>query len=103
MKTSPYGCVGGDEEPVAILVIDRLAVKRVSGAPPASVAVIATAHNDRKPVGARPLPMLHVGCCTRPSFGLTSSRGSEGRRNKWGFETRGKRGISINHEKRVVG
>ena len=72
MKASAYGCVGGDEEPpVAILVIDGLAVMmRVSGASPAPV--VATVH-DKIAIGSRPLPMLHCSCYTRPGFGLVSS------------------------------
>ena len=68
MKDSAYGCVGGDEEPVAILVIDGLALMmRVSGASPAPIAVVAIVH-DNIAIGPRPLTTLHCSCCTRPGF-----------------------------------
>ena len=82
MKASAYGCVGGDEEPVAILVIDGLALMmRVSGASPASVGVVTTVH-DNKAIGPRPLPMFHCFCSARPGFDLVSSRRSDERNNR---------------------
>ena len=92
VKDSAHGCVGGDEEPVAILVVNGLAVMmRVSGASPASVAVVATVH-DNIAIGPRPLPMLHGSCCTRPGFGLVSGRRSDARNNE---ELRGKEEVVI--------
>ena len=80
MKTSAHGCVGGDEEPVAILVIDGLALMiRVSGGSPAPVAVVAIVH-DKIAIGPRPLPMLHCSCCIVPDFGLVPSRRSDERK-----------------------
>ena len=82
MKASAYGCVGGDEKPVAILVIDGLALMmRVSGASPAPIAVVTTIR-DNIAIGARPLPMFHCSCSTRPGFGLVSSRRSDERNNR---------------------
>ena len=82
MKASTYGCVGGDEEPVAVVVIDGLALMmRVSGASPAPVAVVATVH-DNIAIGPRPFPMLHCSCYTRLGFGLVSSRRSDDRVNE---------------------
>ena len=82
MEASANGCVGGDEEPVAILVIDALTLMvRVSGASPAPVAVVATVH-DKIAIGPRPFPMLHCSCCTRPGFGLESGRRSDERNNE---------------------
>lgn len=82
MKASAYGCVGGDKEPVAILVIDSLArMMRVSGASSAPVAVVATVH-DKIAISPRPLTMLHCSCRTKPGFGLVSSRSSDERNNQ---------------------
>lgn len=70
VKASTHGCAGRNEEPVAVLVIDRLAMRRVIRAQPGPVAARASVHNDRISVGARPLPMLHCCYCTRLWFGL---------------------------------
>ena len=82
MKAYAHGWVGRDEEPVAILVIDGLALMmRVNRASPAPVAV-----HDKKAIGPRPLPMFHCSYCTRRGLGLVSSRRSDDRNN----EMRGK-------------
>ena len=52
LKASAY-C--WDEEPVAVFVIDRLALKRVSGAPPAPVAIRASVEDDGNSFDPRPL------------------------------------------------
>ncbi len=44
MDGSAYRCAGRDEEPVAVLVINRLALRRVSSDPSASIGVVRPLH-----------------------------------------------------------
>lgn len=46
VKDSAYSWAGGDEETVTILVIDALALKRISSTAPAPVTIIASGYND---------------------------------------------------------
>ena len=62
VKVSAYGSASRDEESVAVLVIDCLALKRVIR--PLPVPVTARTRVD-KTVRPRPLSALHCRCCTR--------------------------------------
>ena len=75
VKASAHCWAGGNEEPVAVLVIDRLALKRVSGAPSAPVVIMASVQDDGKPVNPRP---LHCCRCRRLGFGLLFCERSDG-------------------------